>query len=71
MANKLALPTKPFSLVDAVNRNTAVNQSIANPKGAKPKLQPYPRPYSAAEKVQRKIQKEAHEEMVSLLLPGR
>jgi hypothetical protein len=57
------------TLIDAVNRNTATQQAIANPKGAKPQVTPYPRPYSAADKLRTKIQKEDHEQMVSILLP--
>lgn len=71
MANWGQLESMIAVLIDAVNRNTAVQQAIANPKGPKPQFTPYPRPYSAAQKIEQKIQKEAHESMVSILLPNR
>lgn len=58
-------------LIDAVNANTATQKAIANPKAPKPRIDPYPRPASAAEKVQRKMQKQAHEDMVKVLLRDR
>jgi hypothetical protein len=65
------LETMMATLIDAVNRNTAMQQAIANPKGAKPRIEPYPRPYSAADKIRNKIQKQEHESMVNLLLRDR
>lgn len=59
------------TLIDAVNKNTAVNQAIANPKGPKPRVEPTPRPATVAEKIERKITRERHDEMVSILLPNR
>lgn len=59
------------TLIDAVNKNTAVNQGIANPKGPKPRIDPMPRPASVAEKIRLQLQKDRHQEMVGLLLPGR
>jgi len=58
-------------LIDAVNKNTAVAQAAANPKAPQPKVDPYPRPETVTEKVEKKIQRDAHEEMVGMLLPGR
>lgn len=61
-------------LIDAVNRNTAVAISAANPKAPKPNMPPEPRPYTAAERVRYHVQQEAHEEMVAVLMrdrPGR
>lgn len=60
-----------MQLIDAVNTNTVVNKAIANPKGPKPRVDPVPRPYTAEERVRYRLQKEAHEQMVSLLLPKR
>lgn len=60
-----------MQLVDAVHVNTAVNRGIANPKGPRPRIDPLPRPYSAADKVRANLQKKQHEEMVSILLPKR
>lgn len=71
MADWSLLNSQIATLIDAVNRGTAVQQAIANPKGAKPKIVPMPRPATAAEKVEKRLTKERHEEMVSLLLPGR
>lgn len=59
------------TLVDAVNKNTAVQQGIANPKGPKPRIDPMPRPATAAERVEWRLQKKRHEDMVSLLLPAK
>lgn len=59
------------TLIDAVNRNTAVQQGIANPKGPKPRVEPTLRPETVAEKVQHRINKAKHEEMVGLLLPSK
>lgn len=59
------------TLIDAVNKNTATQTAIANPKGAKPRIEPTPRPLSLVEKIERRIQKERHEEMVGRLLPGK
>lgn len=56
-------------LIDAVNRNTAVTQAVAGGKGPKPQVHPYPRPATAAERIQYKMQKARHQEMVSTLLP--
>lgn len=58
-------------LIDSVNRLTATTTAIANPKGAKPRVQPYPRPETAADKIKNRILKENHESMVAMLLPGR
>lgn len=59
-------------LIDAVNKNTATIEGVNAPKGKPaPKVEPYPRPATVTEKVERDLQKAAHEEMVGLLLPGR
>jgi hypothetical protein len=57
------------TLVDAVNRNTQITVSAAGIKESLG-LQPVPRPWSAAEKVNHRIQQQRHEEMVSKLLPS-
>ena len=59
------------SLVDAVHKNIAVQQGIANPKAPKPHVEPYPRPATVTEKIEQRLRKEAHEDMVSKLLPNR
>lgn len=71
MAEWGQLESMVATLIDAVNKNTATNVAIANPKGPKPQIQPQPRPYTAAEKVQYKIQREEHQAMVSVLKPSR
>lgn len=58
-------------LIDAVNRNTAVTQAVAQSKGPKPSFDPYPRPITAADRVRYRMEKEAHQSMVSMLLPDR
>lgn len=59
-------------LIDAVNKNTATIEGVNAPKGKPaPKVEPYPRPATVTEKVERKLQREKHEEMVGMLLPGR
>ncbi len=69
MADWSLMNSQLAQLIDAANRNTATQQAIANPKGPKPRIDPSPRPATAAEKVERKLQKARHEEMVGLLLP--
>lgn len=71
MAEWGQLESMVASLIDAVNRGTATQTAIANPKGPKPHVQPYPRPYTAAEKVNYKIQREEHQSMVNALLRDR
>lgn len=58
-------------LIDAVNRNTEVTHAVAPGKKRPLRIAPYPRPATAAEKVEMQIQKKKHEEMVALLLPGK
>lgn len=59
-------------LIDAVNRNTEVTHAVGAGKKAKPmKIPNYPRPATAAEKVERKLQKAEHEQMVAMLLPSK
>jgi len=58
-------------LIDAVNRNTEVTHAVAPGKKQPLRIGNYPRPATAAEKVERAIQKKKHEEMVALLLPGK
>lgn len=58
-------------VIDAVHANTAVNRGIADPKRPMPRVDPVPRPYTAAEKVRYRMQQRRHEEMVAMLLPGR
>lgn len=58
-------------LIDAVNRNTEVTHAVAPGKKKPLRINPYPRPATAAEKVEAQIQKKKHEEMVNLLLPGK
>lgn len=60
-----------MQLIDAVHVNTAVNKGIANPKGPKPRIDPVPRPATAAERVNYLREKRRHEEMVAMLLPNR
>lgn len=59
------------TMIDELRRNTATQIAIANPKGPKPRVDPMPRPATAAELVRRKIQKESHEHFVGILLPNR
>lgn len=59
-------------LIDAVNRNTEVTHAVSTGKKAKPlKLGNYPRPATAVEKIEKRIQKDEHEAMVALLLPAK
>ena len=59
-------------VIDAVNRNTATNRGIAQQgKGEPPRYDPVPRPYTAADKVQHRINQRKHEEMVRALIPGK
>lgn len=58
-------------LIDAVNRNTEVTHAVAPGKKQPLRIANYPRPATAAEKVERDMQKKQHEEMVNLLLPGK
>ena len=58
-------------LIDAVNRNTEVTHAVAPGKKQPLRIANYPRPATAAEKVERQMQKKAHENMVALLLPAK
>lgn len=58
-------------LIDAVNRNTEVTHAVAPGKKQPLRIANYPRPSTAAEKVERDLQKKRHEEMVSMLLPAK
>lgn len=56
-------------LIDAVNRNTEVTRAAA---GGKPsRVQPYPRPRTAAERVSNRVRQAEHEQMASVLLRNR
>jgi hypothetical protein len=57
-------------LIDAVNRNTQITVSAAGNKQSLG-LQPEPRPWTAADKVNHRIQQSRHEDMVKMLIPGR
>jgi hypothetical protein len=54
-------------LVDAVNRNTQITVSATGSK-QNLGLSPVPRPWTAADKVNYRIQQRKHEEMKALLL---
>lgn len=71
MANWGQLESMVAVLIDAVNRNTEVTHAVAQGKKKPLRIPPYPRPATAAEKVEHAIQKKKHEEMVALLLPGK
>lgn len=59
-------------LIDAVQKNTiAVQVYSGNHKGPQPKIDPYPRPATAAAKVRRDLDRQAHEEMNAILLRNR
>lgn len=58
-------------LIDAVNRNTEVTHAVAPGKKQPLRIANYPRPATAAEKVERQLQKKQHEDMVRMLLPGK
>lgn len=58
-------------LIDAINRNTAVTQAVANPKAGMPKIQPAPRPSTVMEKLEFKKSQREHESMNAMLLRGR
>lgn len=60
------------NLIDAVNRNTVVTQTVAGTtKGPKPSYDPYPRPATAADGLEDRMRREAHEEMNAILLRDR
>ncbi len=57
-------------LIDAVRQNTQITVSASGSKQSL-NLQPAPRPWTAADKVNYRIEQRKHEEMVSMLIPGR
>jgi hypothetical protein len=57
-------------LIDAVRQNTQITMAAAGSKQSL-NLQPAPRPWTAADKVNHRIEQRKHEEMVSMLIPGR
>ncbi len=58
-------------LIDAVNRNTEVTHAVAPGKKQPLRISNYPRPATAAEKVEHDLQKKQHEDMVAALLPAK
>jgi len=72
MADWGQLESQMATLIDAVNRNTMVTHAVGAGKKAQPiKIDPFPRPATAAEKVEKRLQKKRHEELVGLLLPAK